>query len=67
MNTDCLETFLVQLKGLLKGFLWPFRSLKSVKYSQSYGPNEVCDKVISAVFNIVVGIIVDFADARPRF
>jgi len=31
------------LKGLLKGFWWPFRSLKLVKYSWSYGPNEVCD------------------------
>jgi len=31
------------LKGLLKGFWWPFRSLKSVKYFWSYGPNEVCD------------------------
>jgi len=31
------------LKGLLKGFWWPIRSLKSVKYSQSYGPNKVCD------------------------
>jgi len=34
------------LKGLLKGFWWPFRSLKLVKYSQSYSPNEVCDKKI---------------------
>jgi len=32
------------LKGLLKGFWWPFRLLKSVKYSQSYGLNEVYDK-----------------------
>jgi len=32
------------LKGLLKGFWWPFRLLKLVKYSQSYGPNKVCDK-----------------------
>jgi len=31
------------LKGLLKGFWWPFRSSKSVKYSQSYSPNEVCN------------------------
>jgi len=31
------------LKGLLKGFWWPFRLLKLVKYSWSYGPNEVCD------------------------
>jgi len=31
------------LKGLLKGFWWPFRSLKLVKYSWSYGPNKVCD------------------------
>jgi len=31
------------LKGLLKGFWWPFRSSKSVKYSWSYGPNKVCD------------------------
>jgi len=31
------------LKGLLKGFLWPFRLLKLVKYSWSYGPNKVCD------------------------
>jgi len=31
------------LKGLLKGFWWPFRLSKLVKYSQSYGPNEVCD------------------------
>ena len=33
------------MKGLLKGFWWPFRSLKSVKYSQSYGLNEVCDRL----------------------
>ena len=33
------------LKGLLKGFWWPFRLSKLVKYSQSYGPNEVCNKL----------------------
>jgi len=32
------------LKGLLKGFWWSFRLSKSVKYSWSYGLNEVCDK-----------------------
>ena len=32
------------MKGLLKGFWWPFRLLKLVKYSQSYALNEVCDK-----------------------
>ena len=31
------------LKGLLKGFWWPFILSKLVKYSQSYGLNEVCD------------------------
>ena len=31
------------MKGLLKGFWWPFRLLKPVKYSWSYGPNEVCN------------------------
>jgi len=31
------------LKGLLKGFWWPFRLLKLVKYSWSYSLNEVCD------------------------
>jgi len=31
------------LKGFLKGFWWPFRLSKSVKYSQSYSLNEVCD------------------------
>jgi len=35
------------LKGLLKGFWWPFRLLKSVKYSWSYGLNEVCDSPLS--------------------
>jgi len=34
------------LEGLFKGFQWPFRLLKSVKYSQSYGLNEVCDNNI---------------------
>ena len=38
-----LRCFWYCLKGLLKGFWWPFRLLKSVKYSWSYGPNEVCD------------------------
>jgi len=33
------------LKGLLKGFWWPFRSSKSVKYSWSYGLNKVCDRL----------------------
>jgi len=33
------------LRGLLKGFWWPFRSLKSVKYFWSYGPNEVYDSL----------------------
>jgi len=33
------------LKGLLKGFWWPFILLKLVKYSWSYGPNEVCDSM----------------------
>jgi len=40
-----LKHFWYRLKGLLKGFWWLFRSLKSVKYSWSYGPNEVCDKI----------------------
>ena len=40
-----LKRFWYRLKGLLKGFWWLFRSLKSVKYSWSYGPNEVCDKI----------------------
>ena len=39
-----LRFFWYHLKGLLKGFLWPFRLLKSVKYPWSYGLNEVCDK-----------------------
>ena len=34
------------MKGLLKGFQWPFRLSKSVKYSQSYGPNEVYDNIV---------------------
>ena len=38
-----MRCFWYILKGLFKGFQWPFRSLKLVKYSQSYGPNEVCD------------------------
>ena len=42
-----LRHFWYCLKGLLKGFWWPFRLLKSVKYFWSYGPNEVCDSVIS--------------------
>ena len=32
------------LKGLLKCFWWPFRLLKSVKYSQSSGSNKVCNR-----------------------
>ena len=31
------------MKGLLESFQQPFRLSKSVKYSQSYGLNEVCD------------------------
>jgi len=31
------------LKGLLKGFWWPFRLSKLVKYPWSYGLNKVCD------------------------
>ena len=31
------------MKDLLKGFWWPFRLLKLVKYSQSYGLNKVCN------------------------
>jgi len=38
-----LGCFWYCLKGLLKGFWWPFRSSKSVKYSWSYGPNKVYD------------------------
>ena len=38
-----LRHFQYCLKGLLKGFWWPFRLLKSVKYFWSYGPNEVCN------------------------
>jgi len=38
-----LRCFWYHLKGLLKGFQWPFRLSKSVKYFQSYGLNEVCD------------------------
>jgi len=34
------------LKGLLKGFQWLFRLSKSVKYSRSYGPNEVYDNIV---------------------
>jgi len=41
-----LRHFWYHLKGLLKGFLWPFRLLKLVKYSWSYGPNEVCDTIL---------------------
>jgi len=40
-----LRRFWYHLKGLLKGFWWPFRSSKLVKYSWSYGPNEVCDNL----------------------
>jgi len=40
-----LRHFWYHLKGLLKGFWWPFRLLKSVKYSWSYGPNKVCDSL----------------------
>jgi len=38
-----LRHFWYHLKGLLKGFWWPFRLLKLVKYSQSYGLNKVCN------------------------
>ena len=34
------------MKGLLKGFWWPFRLSKLVKYSWSYGPNEICDNAL---------------------
>ena len=42
-----LRRFWYRLKGLLKGFWWPFRSSKSVKYFWSYGLNEVCDILLS--------------------
>jgi len=45
VNTDRFEMFWYRSKGLLKGFQWPFRSLKLVKYSWSYGPNEVCNRL----------------------
>ena len=35
------------MKGLLKGFLWPFRLSESVKYSWSYGLNKVYDRPIT--------------------
>ena len=38
-----LRRFWYCLKGLLKGFWWPFRLSKLVKYFWSYGLNEVCD------------------------
>jgi len=41
-----LRHFWYHLKDLFKSFQWPFRSLKLVKYSQSYGLNEVCDSII---------------------
>ena len=43
VNTDFFETFLVLFERFFKGFWWPFRLLKLVKYSWGYGPNEVCD------------------------
>jgi len=46
------------LKGLLKGFWWPFRLLKSVKYSWSYGLNEACDiERISSLYLVLNGWI----------
>ena len=39
-----LRCFWYHLKGLLKGFWWLFRSSKLVKYPQSYGMNEACDR-----------------------
>ena len=44
------------MKGLLKGFWWPFILSKSVKYSQSYGPNEVCD-TIQKLYNHVINFV----------
>ena len=42
------------MKGLLKGFWWPFRLSKLVKYSWSYGLNEVCDSYTPTKFNGIV-------------
>jgi len=43
------------LKGLLQGFWYPFRLLKSVKYSWSYGLNEVYNRVRLTVVAVVAG------------
>jgi len=54
------------LKGLLKGFWWPFRSLKSVKYLWSYGPNKVYDmnstgiSIVLCVFWKHMSFLVEF-------
>jgi len=56
------------LKGLLKGFWWPFRLLKLVKYSWSSGPNEVCDT--KNLLNLVLGIRpprVDYVEKSYRY
>jgi len=45
------------LKGLLKGFWWPFRLLKLVKYSWSYGPNEVCNRLEVRTMQIMEVVI----------
>jgi len=49
-----LRCFWYHLKGLLKGFWWPFRLLKLVKYSQSYGLNEVCDTAKDMLWKLSV-------------
>ena len=49
-----LRCFWYRLKGLLKGFWWPFRSSKLVKYSWSYGPIEVYDIFLTNLATVLV-------------
>ena len=65
-----LRCFWYCLKGLLKGFWWPFRSLKSVKYSWSYGLNEVCDIIPPSWFELhweVISFLVNSEDIPAAF
>jgi len=62
-----LRCFWYCLKGLLKGFWWPFRLLKSVKYSQSYGLNEVCDRIIIIIITTTITIITKHVSATATY
>ena len=62
-----LRYFWYCLKDLIKGFWWPFRLSKSVKYFQSYGPNEVCDRMCISSMVQMTWVTLDKWDAKFWF